>query len=153
MWNNGHDAYLESRILAADPVELVNMLYQGCRQAVRDAREHLAAGRIGERSKAITLAFEILAELAGSLDRPRGGEISERLARLYDYMQCRLLDANIKQSDEPLVEVLGLLNTLSEAWEGVRKPEPKPVMQASSPWSHAPALEPVAAGSAHNWSF
>jgi flagellar protein FliS len=153
MWNNGHDAYLESKVLAADPMELVNLLYQGCRQAVRDAREHLAAGRIGERSRAITLAFEILTELAGSLDRTRGGEISERLAQLYDYMERRLLDANIRQSDEPLVEVLGLLNTLGEAWEGVHKPEPKPAMQADSPWSHVPALEPVAAGSAHGWSF
>ena len=152
MWNSGHDAYLESRVLAADPVELVNLLYQACRQAVRDAREHLAAGRIGERSRAITLAFEILTELAGSLDRARGGEIGERLAQLYDYMQRRLLDANMRQSEEPLVEVLGLLNTLGEAWEGVRKPEPRPVMQAESPWSHAP-LEPVAAGSAHGWSF
>src|SRR6516162_2739350 len=111
MWNNDHDAYLESRILAADPVELVNLLYQACRQCVRDAREHLAAGRIGERSRAITRACEILIELAGSLDHARGGEISQRLAQLYDYMQRRLLEANIKQSGEPLAEVLGLLNT------------------------------------------
>ena len=27
MWNNGHDAYLETRVLTADPIELVNLLY------------------------------------------------------------------------------------------------------------------------------
>src|SRR5436305_10192191 len=107
MWNNGHDSYLESKVMSADPVELVNLLYQGCRQAVRDAREHLAAGRIAERSTAISNACEILTELNSALDRGRGGEISERLARLYDYMQRRLLDANFRQSDEPLMEVLG----------------------------------------------
>src|SRR5260370_30131620 len=63
MWNNGHDAYLESRVTSADPVELVNLLYQGCTVAVREARRHLAQGRIGERSREINKAFEILVEL------------------------------------------------------------------------------------------
>jgi len=152
MWNNGHDAYLESRVLAADPVELVNLLYQGCRQAVRDAREHLAAGRIGERSRAISHACDILFELSSALDRNRGGEISQRLALLYDYMQRRLLEANMQQADEPLVDVLGLLNTLGEAWEGVQRSEAKPAVEAASPWAQSSAGEP-AAGSAHGWSF
>ena len=42
MKSNRHDAYLESRVLSADPVELVHMLYQACVQAVREARHHLA---------------------------------------------------------------------------------------------------------------
>jgi flagellar protein FliS len=150
MWNNGHDAYLESRILAADPVELVNLMYQACRQCVRDAREHLVAGRIGERSRAISRACEILIELAGSLDHTRGGEISNRLAQLYDYMQRCLLDANMRQSDEPLAEVLGLLNTLGEAWEGIKAPA-KPAPPAESPW--AQPHQTANAGAVHAWNF
>jgi flagellar protein FliS len=154
MWNSSHNAYLESKVLAADPVELVTLLYQACRQSVRDAREHLAAGRIGERSRAISKACEILIELGSALDRDRGGELSERLALLYDYMQRRLLEANMQQSDEPLVEVLGLLTTLGEAWEGIHHPSAKGEIQGESPWSHSPAMEPAAAtGSAHAWSF
>ena len=133
MWNNGHDAYLESRVLAADPVELVNMLYQACIQAVRDARRHLAERRIAERSREINRACEIVIELATSLDHERGGEISERLALLYDYMQRRLLEANMEQSDAPLADVLGLLSTLSEAWAGIRKPQEAPVQESA--WS------------------
>ena len=114
MWNNGHDAYLESRVLTADPIELVNLLYQACTQAVREARLHLAEGRIAERSREINKACQIVIELAVFLDHERGGEISRRLALLYDYMQRRLLEANMQQSDEPLADVLGLLSTLSE---------------------------------------
>jgi flagellar secretion chaperone FliS len=152
MWKNGHDTYLESRILAADPIELVNLLYQGCRQAVRDAREHLAAGRIGERSRAITKACEILVELAGALDHSQAGEISQRLAQLYDYMQRRLLDANMRQADEPLAEVLALLTTLGEAWEGLSRSTAKPAAASASPWSQ-PSMEPAVSGAAHAWSF
>ena len=53
MWTDGHDAYLESRVLTADPIELVNLLYQACTEAVRGARRYLAEGRIAERSREI----------------------------------------------------------------------------------------------------
>jgi flagellar protein FliS len=137
--NSGHDAYLESRVLTADPIELVNLLYQACMQAVREARCHLADGRIAERSREINKACEIVIELATSLDHERGGEISRRLALLYDYMQRRLLEANMRQSDPPLADVLGLLSTLSEAWAGIRTPEPKAA--AESPWSQPAGQE------------
>ena len=146
MWNSGHDAYLESRVLTADPIELVNLLYQEGMRAVREARCHLAAGRIAERSREINQACAVLIELSASLDHERGGEISQRLALLYDYMQRRLLEANMQQSDAPLADVLGLLSTLAEAWAGIRSPEQKPEQKpeqqpvAESAWSQ-PAAE------------
>ena len=149
MWNSGHDAYLESRVMTADPLELVNLLYQACTQAVREARYHLAEGRIVERSREINKAFEIVTELGAALDHERGGEISQRLALLYDYMQRRLLEANMQQSDAPLADVLGLLSTLSEAWAGVRKPEEKPAVE--SPWSQP--VTPEAGYGMQGWSL
>jgi flagellar protein FliS len=150
MWNSGHDAYLESRVLAADPVELVSLLYQACTQAVREARCYLAAGQIAERSREINKACAIVIELATSLDHDRGGEISQRLALLYDYMERRLLQANMQQSDAPLADVLGLLTTLSEAWAGVRQPEAKPAVEsapspspAESRWTQSATESPT----------
>ena len=119
MYANANAAYQESRVLSANPVELTRMLYEGASDAVRDARWHLAAGRIAERSRSINKACGILAELIGSLDRERGGAIAERLGQLYDYMYARLIEANRRQADAPLAEVLGLLTTLTEAWEAV----------------------------------
>jgi flagellar protein FliS len=148
MWNNGHDAYLESKVLSADPLELVHLLYQGCTQAVRDARHYLQQGEIAARSRAITKACEILIELSASLDHTRGGEIATRLARLYAYMQERLLEANMRQSDEPLAEVLGLLTTLAEAWQSVRPATPAaPREHGWTPQVSEPAF------AAQGWSF
>lgn len=155
MWHKAHDTYLESRILAADPVELVNMLYQACTQAVRDARHHLSEGQIGPRSAAINRATAILMELNVSLDHAKGGEIAERLGRLYDYMQHQLLCANMQQSDAILAEVLGLLVTLGEAWQEMKPagsvPQAKTTAAASSGWGQ-PVPETVASGS-QAWSF
>jgi flagellar protein FliS len=149
---NGHDAYLESRILSADPIELVNLLYQACTGAVREARHHLAAGDIAARSKSIIKASEILIELTASLDHQRGGEISQRLAQLYDYMLRRLTEANFQQSDAPLAEILGLLSTLSEGWEGL-KPKEKPAAMAASPWAQGLPQESASASAGQGWSF
>lgn len=42
----GHDAYLESRITSAEPVELIRMLYQSCTGKVRETPRKLAAGNM-----------------------------------------------------------------------------------------------------------
>lgn len=154
MWQNAHDAYLESRVLSADPTELVRMLYQAATRAVRNARQQLAAGDIAARARSITWACEILIELTGSLDHARGGEISRRLALLYDYMTRKLIEANFRQSDALLAEVLGLLSTLSEAWDGLKEQEaPTPAAEARTPWAQPLPQEPETGYPSQAWSL
>ncbi len=152
MWNSASDAYLESRILSAGPIELVRMLYQTAAGSVRDARRHLEAGDVLARSRAISKASQALLELTAALDFPRGGEIAQRLAQLYEYMLHRLTEANFQQTDAPLAEVLALLATLSEGWEAIQTPGPQPLPpQTDEPWARATfaADNPPA----HAWSF
>jgi flagellar protein FliS len=111
--------YYEQMVMAASPVGLIRLLYGHAIRCVRDAREHLRERRIRERSESIGKAWAVLLELAGSLDRSAHPELADRLGALYGYIQLRLLDANLKQSDEPLAEALGLLMTLSEAWSSL----------------------------------
>jgi len=113
------DAYLESQVLSADPLELVRLLYRGACEATRQASADLAAGRIAERSRQISKAHAILTQLSSSLDALRGGTVSQRLAELYDYMQRRLLEANLHQKAAPLAEVESLLTTLLEGWNQI----------------------------------
>lgn len=150
MPQSAYDTYIEVRVDSADPVGLIRLLYQGALGAIRDARRSLAAGEIAERSRSISKAFEILTELTSSLDYERGGEIAVRLARLYDYMQRRLLEANAQQADEPLAEVLGLLTTLAEAWQSIQEPAAQTAETPAGPWAQMAAAEP--ARLAHAWS-
>ncbi|HVN04265.1 MAG TPA: flagellar export chaperone FliS [Bryobacteraceae bacterium] len=166
------DAYFESQILTADPVELVRILYRAARAATRQASVELAAGRIAERSRAICKAHAILTELATTLDHARGGALSGRLAELYDYLQRRLLEANQKQKAAPLAEVERLLGTLLEGWEQVGQTAPAVPEPAREParisqdcarapepeyGGHAPhpafLPEPTSAYASQSWSF
>jgi flagellar protein FliS len=119
MYENPYAVSLETQVYSATPVELVRMLFDAAVDSVRAARRHLAERKIPERSRAVTKTYRILAELFGALDRQRGGELSTRLAGLYDYMQRRLLDANFKQTDDGLAEVEKLLLPLQEAWRAI----------------------------------
>lgn len=152
MFQNSYDAYLESRVLSATPLELVHLLYGGAIEAVQDARRYLADGKIVERSRAISKACAILIELAATLDHEAGGELAGRLAALYDYMQRRLLEANLQQSDPPLGEVLSLLVTLAEGWAEISKPGTPPVSQENL-WNQSVVSEPACAYSAGSWSL
>jgi flagellar protein FliS len=112
-------AYLETEIMQADPLELVRLLYKGAIEAVGKAREHVRSGQISERSRQVSRAIEILAELSHSLNLEQGGSVAQNLAQLYDYMVRRLVDANAQQVEAPLEEVERLLGTLHEAWTQV----------------------------------
>jgi flagellar protein FliS len=120
MRSNPYQTYVEVEILNADPVKLVDLLYKGAIAAVGRARANLASGNIVARSRAVTKAIEIFTELSTALDHERGGQLSARLAGLYDYMQRRLIDANREQADQPLAEVEQILKTLEEAWSHVK---------------------------------
>jgi flagellar protein FliS len=106
--------------MGASPHRLVGMLYQGARQAIAQARMNLQQGNIPARGEAITKAISIIESgLQQSLNKDVGGDIAARLDALYTYMAHRLLEANVRQSEEVLVEIDGLLATLEEAWMAI----------------------------------
>ncbi len=141
------EAYLESKILSADPLELIRILYQAALEAVAQARRCLAEGDIPGRSRQISRAHGILTELALSINHEAGGSLSRSLAELYDYMQRRLIEAHVQQSEQPLAEVAELLGTLLEGWRECR-PEAEPLGPAAQAPYPAQAGEYVA----QSWS-
>lgn len=114
---NFYTMYAQSSVLEASPLRLVIALYEGAIGAVEQAKGALTSGDILGRSRHITKAVSVLAELMCSLDHEKGGEISANLKRLYSYMQQRLLAAHATKSAEPMDEVVKLLSNLLESWQ------------------------------------
>lgn len=116
---------LETGVHTADPHKLVLMLYDGALLALADARRHLAGRDVAAKCAALSKASRIIESgLSASLDPEAGGELSERLAALYDYMCDRLLHANLHNRPEPIEEVSRLLSELRGAWSEIT-PGPK----------------------------
>ena len=135
--------YLEGKILMAEPVELICILYQSSIASIREAREHLRNGRISDRARAINRAYLMIEELAHSLNNDAAPALVGQLRDLYLYSERKLVEANSTQDDAPLAEVLGLLITLSEGWNGVPERrineaiELAPHRSNGYPYSHA----------------
>jgi len=149
MWK---DAYLESRVRGADPLELIRLLYQHGLDSIRTARAKLAAGDIAARSRAISQAIGALSQLSGALNLSAGGSIGRNLEQLYHYMSQRLFEANLKRQDGPLAEVESLLVSLAEAWMAIGNTPAGEKPQSPVPMPEPGAWQEAVSSSAHGWS-
>lgn len=114
-------AYQAQSVLTASPGQLVLMLYDGALRFLGNARDALEAPeetprRIETINTNLIKTQNIIAELQGSLNLQAGGDHAANLNRLYDYYLRRLLEANLKKSVAPVIEVEGLVRQLRDGW-------------------------------------
>jgi flagellar protein FliS len=108
-------AYMEASVQTASPARLLVMLYE---RLVLDCRRALTAQQAGDHLEAHTQlvhAQEIVIELRSSLkvDDWEGGPA---LASLYDYLQTRLVNANVQRDAATTEHCLELVTGLADAW-------------------------------------
>ena len=117
---------VEAKVASADPHQLILMLYDGAILSTSSAALHIKRNETAAKGLAISRAIDIIANgLKVSLDFEAGGELSERLSALYDYMCARLLHANARNDEAALQEVGHLLGELKGAWEEIRNKQDK----------------------------
>ncbi len=112
------DAYRKNQFFTADKGTLLLMLYQGAIDFLKRAKAHLEAGEIADKGLCISKAHAIIAELLSSLDREIGGDLARNLAALYGFMMDQLMSAHLRNESKPIEDVIRLLSTLKEGWEG-----------------------------------
>jgi flagellar protein FliS len=126
--------YMQSRVLSARPVEIVEMLYQVAIDNLNHAIRCLKSGEAMQRADAVTRAQEAVTELTMALDHSVGAPFTRTLAALYAYVLHQTIVGHASQSEEAFQKAIVILSTLLEGWKGVREQ----VLGAE-----APALEPV----------
>lgn len=104
---------------AASPHRLIQMLMEGALGKLAYARGHLLQGNVAEKGTNISWAISIIDGLRASLDMEAGGEIARNLNDLYDYMERRLLEANLRNDLKVLDEVMALLRQIKEGWDAI----------------------------------
>jgi flagellar secretion chaperone FliS len=114
---NAYQVYRQTQTQTAAPGELVLMLYRGAGRFIVSAIEAIESCDIEGAHTGLVKAQAIIAELQGTLDTERGGELARNLWGIYDYMNRRLIEANLRKDAEPAREVLTLVRELLGAWE------------------------------------
>ncbi|MBL0720451.1 flagellar export chaperone FliS [Piscinibacter sp. Jin2] len=111
---------VETEVDAANPHQLITMLYGGLVDSIQRARGAMRQGEIADKGAALTRAIRILEEgLRSALDRSAGGALAEQLDGLYSYLAHRLLEANLRNDEAMLDECLRLVQPLREAWAAI----------------------------------
>ena len=103
----------------ADPHQLVQMLLEGALGKIAVVKGLMSHGEIEKKGEGIGQAISIISSLRSSLDLSAGGELALNLDSLYDYIERRLLQANLKNDTEILDEVTRLLREIKSAWESI----------------------------------
>ena len=111
---------LETSVETADPHQLVAMLFEGLIQSVGRARASMARGDLAGKGEQIIKAVRILDEgLKPALNLEQGGEIAVNLSDLYAYCVMRLTQANLRNDDAALGDVLRVIEPLAQGWKQI----------------------------------
>lgn len=116
MVTNPYQQYQEASLETASQGKLLLMLYDGAIRFLMTSQLALEQQRWPDAHQANLRAQDIVNELMMCLNLDAGGDIANNLFRLYDYMNWRLVQANIRRDVGGVKEVVGLLRELREAW-------------------------------------
>jgi len=111
------NAYKQNSVTTASPGELTLMLYNGCLKFLGKAKLAIKEKNIQEKNNNLQKAQAIIAELMSTLNMDI--DISKQMLPLYEYMNHRLVEANIQNDVAIIEEVEGLVTEFRDTWKEV----------------------------------
>ena len=113
--NNPYQTYQQNSVTTASPQELTLMLYNGCLKFIKLAKRAMDEGKIEEKNTNLIKAQNIIREFQITLDRDV--EISQGLDQLYEYINFRLMEANMKNDLTILEDAEAQVKELRDTWK------------------------------------
>lgn len=111
---------VQTAVSGADPHRLVALLFDGCLEAIAQARGAMRSGQVETKGRAIGRAARIVDEgLRAALDHRGGGSLAADLDSLYGYLGLRLTQANLRNDEAALDECERLIQPLRDAWQAI----------------------------------
>lgn len=108
---------LETDVVTADPHRLVLILFDGALQCILRAKSFLASNNIPQKCRYVGKAIQIVDQgLKAAVDPSADPEFAGRLVSLYNYIEMRLLQANLRNDAGALDEAARHLTELRSAW-------------------------------------
>ncbi|MGX9133382.1 flagellar export chaperone FliS [Rummeliibacillus sp. JY-2-4R] len=114
-----YNAYKQNSVTTASPGELTLMLYNGCLKFLHQSKKAIEAKNIEMKNTNLLKAQNIIKELMSTLNMDV--TVSKDMMALYDYMNRRLIEANIKNDITIIDEVEELVTEFRDTWKEVIK--------------------------------
>lgn len=114
---NPYHAYQQNSVNTATPGELTLMLYNGAIKFMKLAKKGMEDKDIEMKNTNLIKAQKIVQELMVTLDTSH--DVGKSMMTMYDYLNRRLIDANLKNDPSIVDEVEGLMVEFRDAWKQV----------------------------------
>jgi flagellar secretion chaperone FliS len=114
---NANKAYQNNSVQTASPGELTLMLYNGCLKFIGLARTAIELKNTEDKNTNLLKAQKIIQELMVTLNMDL--EVSKSLMQMYDYINRRLIEANIQSDVKILDEVEDYVLDFRNTWKEV----------------------------------
>ena len=111
--------YNKNRILNASPAELTLMLYEGAVKFCNIAAGAIENKDVPKAHENIVKAQRIVAEFRATLDMKY--PVAKDFDRVYEYLERRLLEANITKDKEIVEECATHLRSMRDTWKEVMR--------------------------------
>jgi len=126
-----HSAYRAVDVQTASQAKLILMLYDGAIRSAEEAVRQMDARRYDSVNNHLIRAQEIVNELRASLNM-KAGDVAVNLDRLYEYIQHRLMMANIRKEKSFVNECIRMMSDLRNTWKELfDRTAPEELPQAS----------------------
>lgn len=110
---------IESEISVASPHRIIQMMFEGALQRLAQSRYAIENNDLQNKGLYIGKAVGIVNGLNNSLNMDEGGDISNNLSDLYDFMLRRMSEANIHNDVQAIDDVSEILRTIKEGWDSI----------------------------------
>lgn len=110
--------YKATQIKTASQGQLILMMYDGAIKFLKIAKSGFPNKKYDVVNNNIIKSQDIITELMLAL-RLEAGDIAKNLYSLYEYMNRRLIEANIKKNESICDEILKMLEELRDVWKQV----------------------------------
>ena len=110
---------LKQQVAAADPHRLTLMLMQGAIDKLAYAKGCISREDLKGRSDNVSKATAIFINLRDTLNLEAGGEFSDNMLNLYNYIIDKLTEINTENGIEIIDEVISLYSPIKDAWAAI----------------------------------
>jgi len=113
---NPLECYRQTEGQGDNPVQLVVLLYRQLIKDLQSALQAMQTNQVERRTSEIDHALVVLAQLQGTLNKEKGGDVAANLNRFYDLLRASLVQAQCNSNGRILQDQIANLLTLHEAW-------------------------------------
>jgi flagellar protein FliS len=128
----GFRTYKKVNTMGMSQVDLILTVYRGAIGYLDNAQVNFNEGNFIKGRTACEKARKCIVHLYTTLDMEKGESIATQLSQLYVFMIKQIDLAVAGKSCRLLIEVKGILETIKDAWKGLKEQENRPVSDKSS---------------------